>query len=84
VPAHQGPDHRFHATVTLALDVDPLPFVVAERLLRGGTAHLYEFPPWPLGSTKLFADRALSSAMPADPTLRLLFADARDPPTSGR
>ncbi|HYJ10491.1 MAG TPA: class I SAM-dependent methyltransferase, partial [Polyangiaceae bacterium] len=72
--------HRYRATATLALDVDPLPFVVAQRLLQGRTVRLYEFPAWPLDSTKLFADRSLSSATPADPTLRLVFADARDPP----
>ncbi|HEX6278285.1 MAG TPA: Trm112 family protein, partial [Polyangiaceae bacterium] len=50
--------HRYRATATLALDVDPLPFVVAQQLLQGRTVRLYEFPPWPLDSTKLFADRS--------------------------
>jgi uncharacterized protein YbaR (Trm112 family) len=72
--------HRHHATATLALDVDPLPFVVARRNLSGESVRLYEFPPWPLDSKRLFADRTLSSRLPVDPTLRLIFADGLAPP----
>jgi hypothetical protein len=73
--------YRHSAEVTLALDIDPLPFVVARKILHGETVSLYEFPPWPLDSTTPFAKRALRSVRAQNGApIHLVFADAVDPP----
>jgi hypothetical protein len=73
--------HRHAADATLALDIDPLPFIVANKILRGEAVSLYEFPPWPLDSRSLFADRALSSRRAKrEAPIHLVFADAVEPP----
>jgi uncharacterized protein YbaR (Trm112 family) len=72
--------HRHRAAVTVALDLNPLPFVVAARILRGESVDLYEFPPWPLDSERTFVDRRLKSPWPPAANLHLLFADGLNPP----
>jgi hypothetical protein len=72
--------HRHGATLTVALDLNPLPFFVAERLLRGESLSLFEFPAWPLDSSHPCLERQLASPWPADPRIQLLFADGLNPP----
>jgi hypothetical protein len=73
--------HRHTADATLALDIDPLPFIVANKLLRGEPVSLYEFPPWPVDGASLFADRTLSNRRENhEGRVHLAFADAVDPP----
>ncbi len=71
-------DLRGRARQIIALDLNPLPFLVAQRLFRGETVSLYELPNRPRDSHTVFADRALR----AEPTDRLwlLFADGLTPP----
>ena len=76
--------HRHRATATLALDVNPLPFLVAAKILRGEAVPLYEFSPWPRHSEQLFADRRLRSALPPVDDLHLVFANALEPPVRAR
>lgn len=72
--------HRHRAVATVALDVNPLPFVVADRILSGESIELYEFPPWPLDSEHTFVERRLKSPWPPVENLKLLFADGLNPP----
>jgi hypothetical protein len=72
--------HRHGAEGTLALDINPLPFLVAARLLRGERVPLYEFSPWPQHSERLFADRVLASSLAPTENLHLIFADGLAPP----
>ncbi len=71
---------RHGATLTVALDLNPLPFFVAQRLLRGESVSLFEFPAWPLDSKHPCVERQLASPWPADPRIELLFADGLNPP----
>jgi SAM-dependent methyltransferase len=70
------------ATTTVALDRNPLPFLVAERILRGETVHLFEFPLRAPASDAVVVDRALATAGPPPENLHLLFADGLDPPVA--
>ena len=72
--------HRHGATLTVAVDLNPLPFFVAQRLLRGESVSLFEFPAWPLDSKHPCVERQLASPWPADPRIELLFADGLKPP----
>jgi hypothetical protein len=72
--------HRHRAVATVAVDVNPLPFVVADRILRGESVELYEFPPWPLDSEHTFVERRLRTPWPPVENLHLVFADGLNPP----
>lgn len=76
--------HRHRAAATLALDINPLPFLVAAAILRGERVPLYEFSPWPRDSQSLYADRTLQSALPPVRDLHLVFANALAPPVPAR
>jgi hypothetical protein len=71
---------RWGARTTVALDINPLPFLVAKKLIEGATVPLFEFPISPWTSQQVVVDRNLRCA-DADPTgFSLVFADALDPP----
>jgi hypothetical protein len=73
--------HRRHgATTTLALDLNPLPYLVARKLLNGSAVQLFEFPPWPKSSELCFAERTLPGCVESDDSLGLVFADGLNPP----
>lgn len=65
---------------TLALDVNPLPFLVADRLLSGETVELPEFPVDPDGEEAVVVPRAITSPLTVRNGFSLIFADALRPP----
>ena len=62
--------------LTVALDINPLLLLVAERVVRGGRVELYEFPIAPRTGADVAIRRELAAPAPARPGLELLFADA--------
>jgi uncharacterized protein YbaR (Trm112 family) len=62
--------------LTVALDINPLLLLVAERVIRGDRVELYEFPIAPLTGADVAIRRELAAPAPARPGLELLFADA--------
>ena len=73
---HQGakPD------LTLALDVNPLPFLVAGRVLAGETVNLPEFPIDPRSDDEVVIARSITRPFVVRDGLSLIFADALRPP----
>jgi uncharacterized protein YbaR (Trm112 family)/SAM-dependent methyltransferase len=68
----------------LALDTNPLPFLVTQRLLQGHDASLYELPGHPRRAEDAAVRRALRPPYAAPPRLQLVFADGlRAPVRSG-
>jgi len=67
-------------THTFALDLNPAPFLVADRLLAGGQVDLPEFPVDPNSADEVVIDRKLTLPYPVRPGFSLLFADALRPP----
>jgi len=65
---------------TLALDVNPLPFLVADRLLSGETVELPEFPVDPDGEDAVVVPRSITVPFAVRDGFSLLFADALRPP----
>ena len=65
---------------TLALDVNPLPFLVAGRLLAGERLDLPEFPVDPNSADQVVIPRQLALPYPVRDGFSLLFADALRPP----
>ncbi len=61
---------------TLALDVNPLPLLVAERLVRGETVDLPEFPVAPHSAEDVVMQRSLRGPGPLREGFTFLFADA--------
>jgi hypothetical protein len=78
VDVHQ----RFGAECTFALDVNPLPLLVVQELLRGGEAVLPEFPVAPHSDEGVVQDQRLRGPGQLRPGFQLLFADAFRPPFS--
>jgi hypothetical protein len=66
----------------LALDINPLPFIVTALLLSGENVALSELPAHPRKSTMPFLTRTLSCALAPAPSLCLALADALDPPVA--
>jgi uncharacterized protein YbaR (Trm112 family) len=62
--------------LTVALDINPLLLLVAERVVRGGRVELYEFPIAPRTAADVAVRRELVAPAPARRGLELLFADA--------
>jgi SAM-dependent methyltransferase len=62
--------------LTVALDINPLLLLVAERVVRGGQVELYEFPIAPRTLADVAVRRELAAPGPARSGLELLFADA--------
>ena len=65
---------------TVALDENPLPLLVAARLLRGETVTLPECPVAPHAVDRVWIRRDLSCPWPVPPGFSLVFADALRPP----
>jgi hypothetical protein len=64
------------AALTIALDINPLLLLAAERIVRGGSVELYEFPIAPRGVGDAAVLRQLSAPTAARAGLHLVFADA--------
>ena len=69
---------RTTASLTAALDFNPLLVMVADRVTRGATLELYEFPLAPRGAAAVL--RALAAPAPARAGLVHVLADAHRPP----
>jgi uncharacterized protein YbaR (Trm112 family) len=65
---------------TLALDVNPVPFLVADKLLAGETIDLPEFPLDPNSDEVAVVARHLTRPFAVRDGLSLVFADALRPP----
>jgi hypothetical protein len=71
---------RHGATTTLALDINPLPMLVARALFTGEDVALFEFPIAPRDLEHVCVDHRLPSQAPAPAGFHQLFADGLDPP----
>jgi len=67
---------------TWAIDMNPLPLLVAERLVRGQTVTLPEFPVAPHGEEEVVISRQLRCPFQVRDGFAFLFADALQPPFS--
>jgi SAM-dependent methyltransferase len=76
VDVHQ----RFASDRTFAVDVNPLPLLVAQELLRGGEAELPEFPVGPHSDDGFVQAQRLRGPGELRPGFQLVFADAFSPP----
>ena len=65
---------------TLALDVNPVPFLVADKLLAGDTIDLPEFPLDPNSDEVAVVSRHLARPFAVRDGLAFVFADALRPP----
>jgi hypothetical protein len=65
---------------TWALDLNPLPFLVAERLVRGEAVTLPEFPVAPHGEEEVVLERELRCPGAVREGFAFAFADALQPP----
>ncbi|MBV1862216.1 MAG: carnosine N-methyltransferase family protein [Nannocystaceae bacterium] len=65
---------------TVALDINPLPFFVARRVMAGETVALTEFPRCPRHSHSVAVGRELRNSDAGVGGFHLLFADGLDPP----
>lgn len=65
---------------TVALDINPVPFFVARRVIAGETVELVEFPRCPRDSLSVAVDRTLRCEHPGAAGFHLLFADGLEPP----
>lgn len=64
----------------VALDLNPLPLLVTERLLAGRDVELYELPGHPRRAAHAAVRRTLRPPAPSPPNLHLLLADGLRPP----
>ncbi|MCR9159788.1 MAG: hypothetical protein ACE37F_05520 [Nannocystaceae bacterium] len=65
---------------TVAVDINPLPFFVARRVIAGEPVDLVEFPRCPRDSRSVAVDRTLRCEHPGADGFHLLFADGLEPP----
>jgi uncharacterized protein YbaR (Trm112 family) len=73
--------HRDHGgTQMVAIDVNPLPFFVARRVIAGQDVRLFELPLRPRHTERVCVDRVLRRHGPATQGIELVFADGLDPP----
>ena len=68
------------ATTTIALDINPLPFIVASRVIAGEQVRLFEFPLSPRTSETAVVDRELRCEHPGAQGFHFVLADGLDPP----
>lgn len=74
---------RLNETATiLALDINPLPFLVSARLLSDKTLKLFEIPGHPLRSNFAAVERTFTPPSAVPEGLQLLFADGLNPPVA--
>jgi hypothetical protein len=71
---------RTDASVTLALDFNPLLAMLGQRIAAGETIELHEFPLAPIGTDDAAVLRRLSAPGPARAGLDFLIADVHRPP----
>jgi len=71
---------RTTATLTVALDFNPLLLLVADRVARGENVELYEFPLAPRSVTEQAMLRRLAAPAAARPGLIQVLGDAHRPP----
>ena len=71
---------RTSATTTAALDFNPFLLLVAERVTRGETLELYDFPLAPRSVADLAVLRTLTAPAPARPGLNFVLGDVHRPP----
>jgi hypothetical protein len=71
---------RGHAGEIYALDLNPLPLLVADQLLSGHIVELPEFPLAPLSEEGAVVPRRLKLEAPRPAGLQLFLADALDAP----
>ena len=64
------------SALTVALDINPLLMLAAERIVRGGSVELYEFPIAPRTAADAAVLRRLVAPDSARPGLQLVLADA--------
>jgi len=64
----------------VALDVNPLPFLITAKLLRGESLELFELPGQPRRSVDASRLRKIGSRSPTLSSLRLIFGDGLAPP----
>jgi N2227-like protein len=69
---------------TVALDINPLPLLVAARLIRGETVTLPEFPVGPHTEQDVAVRQTLRCTSEVDPGFSLAFADVLRPPFAPR
>ena len=62
--------------LTVALDINPMLMLAAQRIVRGGIVDLYEFPIAPRTAADAAVLRRLAAPAPARPGLHLVLADA--------
>ena len=78
--------YEIHRTLgietTVALDVNPLPFFVARRVIAGQTVSMFEFPRSPRNSDSAAVPRELRCEHPGADGFFLLFADGLCPPAA--
>jgi uncharacterized protein YbaR (Trm112 family) len=67
-------------TETVVLDFNPFLMIVAQRITRGETLELYEFPIAPIDIEQQAVLRTLAAEEPADDNLHYVLADAHRPP----
>lgn len=72
--------HRHGAARTVAIDINPLPFFVARRVIEGQEVRLFELPLRPRHSERVCVDRRLRRSGPPVQGFELVFADGLDPP----
>ena len=65
---------------TIAIDLNPLPLLVADRVVRGEPVDLFEFPVAPTNADQMTVRQHLAAAAPVDDRLCFAFADAYQPP----
>jgi SAM-dependent methyltransferase len=68
------------ATTTIALDINPLPFIVASRVTAGETLRLFEFPMSPRTSETAAVDRELRCEHPGADDFHFVLGDGLAPP----
>lgn len=68
------------ASDIIAIDVNPLPFLVTKRLMEGHAVSMLELPGHPRRSTMVCIERNLKAPQVRPPGLQLLLADGLNPP----
>ncbi|MEM6290039.1 MAG: methyltransferase domain-containing protein [Myxococcota bacterium] len=71
---------RLNVSTTIAVDINPVPFFIARRLIAGETEEMVEFPRSPRDSEHAAVDRTLACPNPGVDGFHFLFADGLAPP----
>jgi uncharacterized protein YbaR (Trm112 family) len=71
---------RTDSTATVVLDFNPFLLLLAQRITRGETVELYEFPLAPMNIEQHAVLRTLSAEAPCREGLHYILADAHRPP----